>query len=271
MNNLNSNCHFYIGRTVITFFCRSTNDQTGYERALEKELLIFEALEQKSQNDSFCSTNSSVLRILSSSPRKVVKKHEEKRVHFDQQSDCETIETSLDTNQIGQIFERLQRFADMQKDRATCKSLIEALLCDWLVFVLVPPIGGVSSEEGETSTDDDVMTSSVCSSDLDSTLEEETNKQMVVGGEELNKCQCSDVLKKQLEEKIAEFEKKVRTLLSDQMELDQIKRELEFKTEKFGREMNRIKEEFEEEKEEFLSELKREKEKMMQEKNNYLR
>ncbi|KAI4454568.1 t complex protein 10 [Holotrichia oblita] len=47
------------------------SEQTLYERQLEKELLIFEALEEKAMNSSFCSTNSSILHILSSTPNKI--------------------------------------------------------------------------------------------------------------------------------------------------------------------------------------------------------
>lgn len=47
------------------------SEQTLYERQLEKELLIFEALEEKAMNSSFCSTSSSILHILSSTPNKI--------------------------------------------------------------------------------------------------------------------------------------------------------------------------------------------------------
>lgn len=48
-----------------------SSDQTLYEQQLERELLIFEALEEKAMNSSFCSTNSSVMHILSSTPSKL--------------------------------------------------------------------------------------------------------------------------------------------------------------------------------------------------------
>ncbi|XP_017786938.1 PREDICTED: RING finger protein PFF0165c [Nicrophorus vespilloides] len=55
---------------------------SAYEKKLEKELHIFEELEQKVQNSSFCSTNSSVLQLLSSTPNKIEPYLEKKTVHF---------------------------------------------------------------------------------------------------------------------------------------------------------------------------------------------
>lgn len=46
-------------------------EQTLYEKAIETELLIFEALEKRTQRNSFCSTNTSVLQILNCTPSKV--------------------------------------------------------------------------------------------------------------------------------------------------------------------------------------------------------
>ncbi|XP_066144324.1 centromere protein J isoform X2 [Euwallacea fornicatus] len=46
------------------------NDFTLEELRLEKELKLFEALEEKANNSSFCSTNASVMKLLASTPQK---------------------------------------------------------------------------------------------------------------------------------------------------------------------------------------------------------
>ncbi|GJQ78076.1 hypothetical protein Trydic_g2418 [Trypoxylus dichotomus] len=51
--------------------CNQPSEQSLYEQQLERELLIFEALEEKAMNSSFCSTSSSVLHIMSSTPSKL--------------------------------------------------------------------------------------------------------------------------------------------------------------------------------------------------------
>lgn len=48
----------------------SAGDQTLYERANENELRIFETLEERALDSSFCSTNSSIIRLLESTPQK---------------------------------------------------------------------------------------------------------------------------------------------------------------------------------------------------------
>lgn len=91
--------------------CGEISEQTLYEKQLEKELLIFEALEQRANNSSFCSTNSSVMRILSSTPSKIQTIAEEKKVHWESQSEDETIETNLDNRDIADILFRLKNLA----------------------------------------------------------------------------------------------------------------------------------------------------------------
>ncbi|XP_018562138.1 centromere protein J [Anoplophora glabripennis] len=46
------------------------DDQSSHERSVESELRIFEALEERVEHSSFSSTNSSILRLLSSTPNK---------------------------------------------------------------------------------------------------------------------------------------------------------------------------------------------------------
>jgi hypothetical protein len=102
------------GSGLLNEFCRcEISEQTLYEKALEKELLIFEALEQKAENSSFCSTNSSVMRILSSTPSKIKPIVEEKRVHWESQSEEEddVIETNLEREDIAEILLRLKSLA----------------------------------------------------------------------------------------------------------------------------------------------------------------
>ncbi|XP_065159120.1 centromere protein J [Atheta coriaria] len=48
-------------------------DLTTYENALAKELRVFEQLEEKAMNSSFCSTNSSVMELLASTPNRITK------------------------------------------------------------------------------------------------------------------------------------------------------------------------------------------------------
>ena len=56
------------------------SEQSMYEKFIDRELLIFEALEERAANSSFCSTSSSVMRILMSTPNKL--KHDaDKRNH----------------------------------------------------------------------------------------------------------------------------------------------------------------------------------------------
>lgn len=88
-------------------------EQTLYEKALEKELRIFEALEERAENSSFCSTNSSVLRILSSTPSKIRTGNDEKKVHWEPQSEEEdVIETNLEKRDIAEILLRLKNLAE---------------------------------------------------------------------------------------------------------------------------------------------------------------
>ncbi|KAL3270931.1 hypothetical protein HHI36_021437 [Cryptolaemus montrouzieri] len=46
------------------------SDQSLYEKALETELMIFEALERRAEQSSFCSTNTSIIQLLASTPSK---------------------------------------------------------------------------------------------------------------------------------------------------------------------------------------------------------
>ncbi|XP_044261313.1 centromere protein J [Tribolium madens] len=169
-------------------------EQTLYEKALEKELRIFEALEEKAENSSFCSTNSSVLRILSSTPSK-------NRVHWGAQDDDGVIETDLERKDIAEILLRLKSLAETRMKPPDVPSIIEA------------------------SDEDKWSSSEVSSEDLEVTLRG-PKRDIGVGTEPSNECAiCGDKLKR----KISEFEDKLKDLIEDKNRLNELRRQLEQK------------------------------------------
>ncbi|EFA05098.1 centromere protein J [Tribolium castaneum] len=169
-------------------------EQTLYEKALEKELRIFEALEEKAENSSFCSTNSSVVRILSSTPSK--------------KGGDDVIETELERKDIAEILLRLKNLAEGRMKPPDVPSIIEA-----------------SDEDKWTSSE----VSSVSSGDLEETLTA-PKRDIGVGTEASNDCAiCGDKLKK----KIIEYDDKLNDLIEDKNRISELRKQLEQKERDF--------------------------------------
>ncbi|KAH0817913.1 hypothetical protein GEV33_004878 [Tenebrio molitor] len=218
------------------------SEQTLYEKALEKELLIFEALEQKAENSSFCSTNSSVMRILSSTPSKIKPIAEEKRVHWESQSEEEddVIETNLEREDIAEILLRLKSLAQ-NNARPNVPSIIEA------------------SEDEKWSSSEPSSDISISSIDLEETLKTEKRDVGVGTSEQPYGCAvCGDKLKR----KIEEYEEKIQEVVEDKNRIVEIRKHLEQKERDFAKK----KREFEDEKTNLVYELESERKKMIKEK-----
>ncbi|XP_063926663.1 centromere protein J [Zophobas morio] len=222
------------------------SDQTLYEKQLEKELLIFEALEQRAEDSSFCSTNSSVVRILSSTPSKIQAKiqatiPEEKRVHWetqDTQSEDEIIETTLDKRDIAEILLRLKGLTESAKPQ-------------------VPSIIDASDDEKWSSIEPSSDNTSISSTDLEATLR--TSKcDIGVGTDNQNCAICGDKLQKT----ITDYETKIREVIQDKNTICEIKKQLEQREKDFLKK----KRDFEDEKQDLVYELEAEKKKLLKEK-----
>ncbi|RZC40426.1 centromere protein J [Asbolus verrucosus] len=229
------------------------SEQTLYEKALEKELLIFEALEQKAENSSFCSTNSSVVRILSSTPTKIRKEiqspiMEEKRVHWESQSDDdEVIESNLERKDIADILLRLKSLAE--NNIPTRKA---------------PPIIETSEDEKWSTTESSSVDTSISSGDLELTLKTEKRDVAVGTNEESPNSYtfCSD----KIDTIIKEYEKKIEDVVQDKNRINQIRKDLEQKKETLERDFMKKKRELEDERTNLIFELDSERKKLIREK-----
>lgn len=227
---------------MITFFIfrPESSEQSLYEKALEKELLIYEALEEKADSSSFCSTNSSVLNLLdNNTPQKLVLEKpetiiEEKRVHWESHfssADEEdyTIKSNLEKIDIAEILLRLRNLTQFSDD-----------------------------DETEASS---YSTSSVCSEDLESTLQSE-KKDVSVGTEGNIDCLCCN---NELEMKIKIYEQQIDEVMKDKRMIEEIKKRLDHQKNSLEKEFTKRKKELEEKNTNLIEELEIEKKKLIKE------
>ncbi|KAK9874261.1 hypothetical protein WA026_002614 [Henosepilachna vigintioctopunctata] len=87
------NIHMKSGARKSLSYTPNASEQNLYEKALETELMIFEALERRTEQSGFCSTNTSIIQLLTSSPSRFNFKN------TDRDGNCPIFEKIIDTNE----------------------------------------------------------------------------------------------------------------------------------------------------------------------------
>lgn len=201
-------------------------EDTSYERANEKELRIFEHLEQRALDSSFSSTNSSIMRLLESTPQK---KPPEDNYKVSRQDDL-----------------------DIRK-------LIESNLHKL-------PLENIVEEDRTSSNDDfndDDTWSDEPSDSHESTISIEIIKtDSATQTDFVIKCNCEDLLKN----KLSKLDKEIESFRQENAKIKNIKRELDDEERKWNKERKKLEKELQEERLQMEHNLEEDKKKLAKEK-----
>lgn len=229
------------------------NDDTA---GTDQELFIFESLEKRAMNSSFSSTNSSVVRLLASTPQKSSPKKPYKPPIPEEHTENQTTESELiekficnqlQYNNIESLLQNLQNYqgestptTSKSESMSSCSSInsddVQACTVDY-------------EETKETPTkqmkDAATCTDSICDSD-------ENNETLT--GKEL------------LKEKLEELEKEIERFRIENSKVAQLRRDLEIEQREFERERKRLINDLENERSELHYEVEEERKKLAKDK-----
>lgn len=247
------------------------SEQTLYERAIEKELQIFEDLERRAMNSSFCSTNSSIVRLLASTPQKCEKINEKCETNEDDSNKTPEVapqecflgnHTGKSRQQIGIVSE--DDYVNLRETYAKEFGIdVRAFVRENLRKFENRTVGSRNEDEDE---DDG---SSVTSEDLQQTVtadqcdDEETwsecctsersvvaaaapskTKTVAVQTEtKETKCSCEENFAK----KLAELDEEIQNFRRESLEVKNLKREIQEEQRNLKRDRRKLEKEFEEE------------------------
>ncbi|KAG5873456.1 hypothetical protein JTB14_007223 [Gonioctena quinquepunctata] len=232
----------------------------------DKELHIFEALEERAENSSFSSTNSSIIRLLSSTPNKVRKsptkspiieeKIEELKHDIDSRLLVQKLqEVNSKTDVLNNFLQNLKKFSSEKQVEESTKFSLETSF----------------SEEEKWSKNTDTRSQSPSSfyTDFENTFIGNTKVDIAVNTsfeeKEENKTITCDTCE-ELRNKLSKLSKEVPDIQAEKARLCDFAKDLEKKRDQLSKEIVKLKKKYEEDTKDLQTELEEEKKKFSREK-----
>lgn len=229
MNSFNRRVIAQINRFTTERMNRNENDDS-------KELLIFETLEKRAMNSSFSSTNSSIVRMLSSTPQKVSPKKQFKPVIVEEFTENQTADSEFIERL---IYQNLHQNSDN----------IGLLLDNLQNYRGISPTTSVSSCSSVNSDE-------VCgkqTQDVGTNTENENNNETMLE-------------KELLAQKLEELEGEIERFRFENNKVAQLRRNLEIEQREFERERKKLTAQLENERKELHFEIGEERKKLAKDK-----
>lgn len=233
----------------------------------DRELLIFEKLEKRAMNSSFSSTNSSIVRLLSStpqntSPRKVYKPPIHEENHNAVSDDSELIEKiiyqQLQGGDIESLLQRLQNYQaaseettpTIERNESSCSSVNSDDVRDCIAAAGKDARNESASPEPIVKEMKDAATCTDFSSECE-------DNEVTIG---------NMTAKEILTQKLEDLEREIERFRIENARVAQLRRDLEIERREFQREKKKLVGDLENEREELHMELEEERRKFAKEK-----
>lgn len=217
----------------------------------DKELMIFETLEQKAMNSSFSSTNSSVVRLLSSTPQKLSPKKPVKSPIIEEIQETEShsclIEKLLKDGNMELLLQKLQDYQTetptASREESTSSSVNSDDIRECTEGTFQTPERPVSKQTNDVAT----CTDTCSETEDETTLGNVTEKEI-------------------LTQKLEELEKEIERFRSENGKVTKLRRDLEIEQREFQKEKRKLIAELENERAELYAEIEEERKKLAKEK-----
>ncbi|CAG9814944.1 unnamed protein product [Phaedon cochleariae] len=237
----------------------------------EKELKLFEALEECAENSSFSSTNSSVMRLLSSTPSK--KNNLMKSPILEESTrECQFLQNRRLNQKLKEVNEKSDLLSDflnnlrkISKDKYAAKSGKENR-------EITPDTSFSEEEKSSTNTDTRTHSPSSLYTDFETTYRETTKVDAAVNTSDLEKPQypqndkgCSEC--EELKDSLNRLKREVPDIQAEKAKLCDFAKDLEKKRDQLSKEIEKLRKKYDKDIGELQEELDSEKKKFLREKS----